>query len=107
MKITWEKRLQKTSLLFVLILSTSSAYALRCGNDIVQVGDSQVRVQALCGKPAMQDKVKKEVKFGNNAASITTVTQWTYNFGSNDFLYILSFTDGKLTDISTNGYGYN
>lgn len=101
------KMLKKIILSLLLIFSTTTAYALRCGNDIVQTGDSQAKVLKLCDKPVMKNKVKKDLKFGNNSASISTVTQWTYNFGPNDFLYILSFENGKLVAISTDGYGYN
>jgi len=106
MKTHLNKVMQKILLLMGILLIASPAYALRCGTNLVEVGDSEAKVLHYCGKPTMKTKIKKKVMLDGNRESITTIIQWTYNFGSSDFLYLLNFSGGKLVKISTNGYGY-
>jgi hypothetical protein len=109
MKPAQKTRLKKFIwlLLGLSLIFIDPAYALRCGNEVVQIGDSATKVLHMCGKPTAKEKIKikKEKRFNNNADG-SKITQWTYNFGSSDFLYIISFQKGVVSSITANGYGY-
>jgi hypothetical protein len=91
--------------------------ALRCGNDIVEIGDRRIEVASRCGEPAWKEdrteatavKVFRDREHGDlidERRSYSTVEEWVYNFGPTRFLYFLRFENGKLTDVQTGGYGY-
>jgi hypothetical protein len=93
-------------------------FALRCGTQLVNIGDTQSRVLQLCGKPTakIKNKTKQQLSsqkhpelHGYKLRSIATQgnqqTTWTYNFGPHEFLYVLTFERGKLVAMRTDGYG--
>jgi hypothetical protein len=108
-----------TIILFAVILclsfSTGSAWAFRCGSGLVGDGDSKTQVLVTCGKPTTKEnscennqqyttlskhgKVKKHKKCGKK------LEVWRYNCGEGDFIYALTFENGKLTDENTEGRG--
>jgi hypothetical protein len=53
-------------LLYIACLTISGfmiaadAYGLRCGNDLVDVGDRKIEVLAKCGEPAVTDEWYEE-----------------------------------------------
>jgi len=106
----------QTILLFIsLLLVSFSVNALRCGNQIVDIGDPEIKVLQYCGNPASVVHTTKEVFNSTTLApgvkhatgDTIQVDILTYNFGSTNFIYKLIFEDGVLTDIQTNqGYGF-
>lgn len=103
--------LKRIVLIFMSLLFCSTAYALRCGTQLIEVGDSKAKVIELCGPPTSKNKMHKHVEqlpfeLTTKKHSLSYQESWTYNFGARDFLYVLVFNKGSLTEIQTNGYGY-
>jgi hypothetical protein len=104
-----------TLCLIVLLFFTVECFAFRCGPGLVTTGDSKTRVLVTCGKPTSKatscansrvstttdkkGKIKKSKKCGNKAEV------WHYNCGDDDFIYALTFENGKLTNETTEGRG--
>jgi hypothetical protein len=89
----------------LLILQSGLAYGLRCGNELVTEGDSRATVLAKCGEPVDRFVYVVEKKVGDSIVNIV-VEEWTYNLGPYEFLYFLTFANGKLQEIQTGEYGY-
>ena len=112
----------KTNIAIILFASISflsfsigNALAFRCGSGLVSEGDTKTRVLVTCGKPTTKEnscennqqyttlskhgKVKKHKKCGKK------LEVWHYNCGDNDFIYKLTFENGKLADENTEGRG--
>ena len=101
--------------IFFLLVSTIDGFAFRCGNGLVTEGDSKSQVLSTCGNPTSKEKscensqqyttttkhgkIKKVKKCGQKLET------WFYNCGDNDFVYKLTFEDGKITNINTEGRG--
>lgn len=77
-----------------LLAVTESAMAqMRCGQNLIVVGDLAARVLEVCGEPhAIQ------YEFGGDL--------WIYNFGPTEFLKILTIRDGEVRRIQTGDYGF-
>ncbi len=101
------KKLLSYLVLTVLILSSIEAYAasLRCGKDLVQIGDYKADVLLKCGEPFLKDTVyvdNDEVVITKDSKVIEPckkMDQWTYKPGPGQFLTILDFKGGKLESI--------
>jgi hypothetical protein len=91
--------------------SAAASDTLRCGNRLVSVGDTKPEVLIKCGEPAWKDDWSDALISGVDSAveqRISVVRErWVYNFGPNAFLEFLSFDNGRLTAISSGGYGYS
>jgi Protein of unknown function (DUF2845) len=83
---------------------------MRCGNGIVEVGNSMATVQALCGPPTLVQQGVKEsattVGGGHGSESHTVgaavpVETWTYNRGPNQLLVNIRFVNGQVVAIET------
>lgn len=72
------------------------ADTMRCGNKLIQRGDSIVTVKALCGAPASVQNGVAEI--GTNEVPVET---WTYNRGPDQFMVSVRFVDGKVVAITT------
>jgi len=95
--------------------------AFRCGDELVGTGDSKAKVLIKCGKPTFQEKVgtKKSTRTKGQKHSATDkkpvydtkhpttkkVVKWHYNCGKNDFIYVLTFEGGVVTQEDTDGRG--
>jgi hypothetical protein len=103
--------------LILLCLITGNAYGLRCGTDLVNVGDRKLDVLRKCGEPAVIDEWEEELslrrspqieRLGEDTRRriFVRVEEWTYNFGPTNFIQILTFKNGELVEIRTGGRGY-
>jgi len=103
--------LRPLALILVMLLSAAPAAALRCGSDLVQVGDHRFEVLAKCGEPALVDSWERKVylaPYDNRIDSrLVRIEEWTYNFGSSRFVKILRFENGRLVSIDEAGYGFD
>lgn len=81
-----------------------------CSEQIVTIGDLKTDVLAKCGEPTWKDvhqeEFKERLETGLTRSVFVNVEEWTYNLGTNRFVRILTFRNGKLADIKTGGYGY-
>lgn len=101
-------------LLVLACLSTVPAWALRCGNRLVSVGEPQTAVWHKCGEPDTADwRMNYRVIPGYDAFGfarpvyVPVMTEvWVYNFGPQRFMQEMSFEDGRLVAIESLGYGY-
>lgn len=83
--------------------------SLRCGNELIEVGETMASVQAACGSPAdVQHGVMVNgtiVRSGDNSRQATAtevpVETWTYNRGPNQLMMSIRFVDGKVVAIET------
>ena len=99
----------------ILLFFAVECFAFRCGSGLVSSGDTKTQVMVTCGKPTSKEtscanrrvstttdkngKIKKIKKCGNK------VEIWYYNCGGDDYIYALTFENGKLTNETTEGRG--
>jgi Protein of unknown function (DUF2845) len=90
-------------MVMMLLIGQARAEALRCGSDLVQVGDFKADVLIKCGEPFLKDTVYVDdaEKAGgvDRHGHCLAVDQWTYNPGPGQFLTVLDFRAGKLVQI--------
>lgn len=93
--------MKKLKILLVSVLwlglLASYSHAMRCGNDLITVGDSKAKVLLTCGEPLLSEVVATE----KTADKKEIIEEWTYYRGPGNFLLILTFQGGRLTDIET------
>ena len=82
----------------------------QCSVLSISVGDSAAEVAAKCGEPTLKDQLEEitqEQLDANTSRKVyVTVEHWTYNFGPNQFLRILTIRNGKVMNIEAGDYGY-
>lgn len=83
----------------------SAMGALRCGPYLVSTGDLAAQVEARCGPPSY--RVLETYLLPRNRGYAADVEIWTYNFGPDRLLEQLRFRNGRLVDISSDGYGFS
>jgi len=107
----------KKTMLAVLVLSLCSvnaAYALRCGRDLVLLGDYKDEVMARCGTP---DSIETRTKIIGSTLhhprrtldiqeyEEIQIEEWLYNFGPSRLRQYLRFENGQLKEIRSLGRG--
>ena len=94
----------------LVVLFPHASLAMRCGNDLVDVGDTKILVLKKCGEPALKEEIGEDIYHENDALGRRKekryVEQWTYNFGSTRFIYILTIKNGTVVDIRTLDKGF-
>ncbi|HUP91019.1 MAG TPA: DUF2845 domain-containing protein [Solimonas sp.] len=81
----------------------TAAGAMRCGSKLIDEGKYAVQVLAACGEPAYRDPWMVQARNGYVADS----EDWYYNFGSSQLLRIVRMRNGQVTEIESDGYGFN
>jgi hypothetical protein len=105
-----------------VFLVSETAWALRCGNQLVKEGMLESQVIAICGDPVETRQlgyVLRPYVVTQSAGSMhgtrhvysgfhqeLSVSQMVFNFGPHKLMRILRFEGGQLTSITTAGYGY-
>jgi hypothetical protein len=107
----------KNSSAWILALSLCSinaAFALRCGHQLVELGDYKGDVLARCGAPesiATRTKiVGSTLRHPLRTLDLQQyeeiqIEEWVYNFGSLRLQQYLRFENGELTEIKSLGRG--
>ncbi|WP_018718480.1 DUF2845 domain-containing protein [Arhodomonas aquaeolei] len=86
-------------------LASGDALALRCGNHLIQQGDSTQRVARHCGEP---DYIEHRAEaFVPGTGYVSDVEAWYYNRGPQQFLRVLTFRNGDLVREETGSYGFS
>lgn len=80
---------------------TSTAFGLRCGNDLVDEGDTKVDVYRACGEPDYRDVTG----FREIGRSTVKIEIWFYDFGPQKFTQTLTFYGNRLARIEAGDYG--
>jgi hypothetical protein len=92
-----------------LLLASSSAFAMRCGNRVVADGAQDFQVRERCGAPFWTDRYTNvEVTGANGPLERQRSVQfdiWYYNFGTHQLMRRLVFRDGVLLREDALGYG--
>lgn len=94
-------------LLFLQLADSVAAQqsgTMRCRNGIVSINNTIPEVIRKCGPPAFQDR--REQKNHGRAHEIVTVDVWTYNFGPQEFMYEVTFENGRVTKIESLDTGF-
>jgi hypothetical protein len=91
-------RALSTALLLALACAASLAQAetLRCGSQLVSLGDRRFEVLQKCGEPAFRDLVGYSL--GPNERREYPIEEWVYG-PSNGMLSILTFEGTRLRTI--------
>jgi hypothetical protein len=111
-----------------LLLTTSPAWAFRCGSRIVTDGDHYSKVRKYCGEPlGIQERViyregrtrprispglgngvtiDREVVYYDRSFVEVVVEEWTYNFGPRRLMQLVRFENGFVVEIEQLGYGF-
>lgn len=117
-------------ILFLISAPAAADNSFRCGSNLVSVGDSKYQVRAKCGAPSYKE-VRREKKIKRDlyrdlfpppgyqgrreqekyrepllVEEYVDIEEWTYNRGPNSLITTLTFENGKLVDVDTDGYGY-
>lgn len=96
----------KCLMAILLCAGAMQAQALRCGNQLILKNDSPAKLLKYCGEPTDKAADEKVIKDRAGNKTISKLSRWTYNFGAEDFLYIVTIKAGKIVTIDTDGYGY-
>ena len=107
-----------------ILSAPEEAFAVRCGNKLLSIGDTKAEVIRKCGQPTWQDSWQEERiervfakpyslkgPFSGTRVPLATVVhvtldEWVYNFGPSYFMRTLRFENNRLTEIETGDYGY-
>lgn len=100
--------------LMLMALSSVSFAGMRCGTDLVQLGDNFTRVEDVCGEPDSSyhvgtkyiEQTRRDL-YGNEATltQAILVDVWVYKRGSGQFTRTLYFENGILVDIEQGDRG--
>jgi hypothetical protein len=89
----------------LLFNSITRADSLRCGTNLIGVGDTKAEVLEKCGEPESTDSYCRneyfQSRFGIDAIC-HRVDLWTFNLGVGRFLENIEFEEGRVSRI-TNG----
>jgi Protein of unknown function (DUF2845) len=87
------------AVLCLIVAQNARGNAMRCGNRLIEKGDSILSVKLLCGAPTLVER-----SFTVNRAPVET---WTYNRGPGQFLVRIRFVDGIVVAVQTlHEYGH-
>lgn len=100
-----------------VILFNVSAHAtatdtMICKGGIVSVGTTAGEVIYKCGEPSFtSQREQTSIEHGvvghrGNLYTTSTVDDWTFNFGPNEFQYRLLLENGRVISIESLDYGY-
>ena len=96
-KVTCALTIMVLVAIFVLaIADRGSARSIRCGTEIVSVGDPTIELLQKCGEPDLKELIK---------TNGFIIEKWTYNCGSARFMKILTLKGGKVHRVESADYG--
>ena len=96
-KVTFGLTIMLSVAIFVLAMADrGSARTIRCGTEIVSVGDPTIELLQKCGEPDLKELIK---------TNGFIIEKWTYNCGSKRFMKILTLKGGKVQRVEVADYG--
>jgi hypothetical protein len=92
--------------------SAASESSFRCDGGIVAVGDTKLDLLGKCGEPALrEDRSVVQGAITRRGAPVpvaaSTIESWTYNFGPQRFIELVTLEGGKVVALERGGYGYD
>lgn len=95
------------------VAAAGSDSSIRCAGGLVALGDATVDLLGKCGEPTLREghadlySVVYHTASGAPArATAVGIERWTYDFGPQRFVVVVTVTAGKVTAIENGGYGY-
>lgn len=82
--------------LYVLLAAPTWARSMRCGSELVRVGDPTIELLQRCGEPDLRELLKTDGLI---------LEKWTYNCGSLRFMRIITLRGGVVKRIELADYG--
>lgn len=80
-----------------------------CGDRVLSVGDSKTDILIKCGEPfyksSHQEEFKEHFDDSSSRKVIVIVEEWTYNFGPQQFMRVITLRNGTVVNIRTGDYG--
>jgi hypothetical protein len=96
--------------LVALLPPAARGDSLACAGGIVSAGDSKVDLLGKCGRPALEDVRREDsalLRSGGAARRVSApVERWTYDFGRNRFVQVVTLVAGKVTAVERGSYGF-
>lgn len=87
--------------------------SIRCARGLVSLGDATIDLLGKCGEPTLREGHTEETALvyprptGAPVRAVAVgVERWTYDFGPQRFVVVVTVTGGKVTAIDNAGYGY-
>jgi hypothetical protein len=98
MKIKIVNLINLTALTTIVLLLAAPSWArsMRCGNELVRVGDPTIELLQRCGEPDLKELLNTDGLI---------VEKWTYNCGSLRFMRIITLKGGVIERIELADYG--
>lgn len=100
----WRRVLLAVAPVFLLAPGTAAA-DFRCDGQLVGKGDHKVVVRRHCGEPDFVDGPRGGLHYRH--WYLPAEEEWYYNLGNQRLIRILSFRNGRLRHIETDGYGFS
>ena len=95
-KITRALSLATLTTIILLVAAPSWARSIRCGNELVRVGDPTIELLQRCGEPDLRELLNTDGLI---------VERRTYNCGSLRFMRIITLKGGVVQRIDLADYG--
>lgn len=115
-----------TASALILLMTSSSALAFRCGQKLVIENMHEIQVRRACGAPTTERQLGVTLRgvhvpvrsISSDGVTVdhfpgygplveeVIITEYVYNFGPRKLMRRLVFEGGILTKIETLGYGY-
>ncbi len=92
----YNRRLNNFGAVAIVLLTAvlPAQAAMRCGTQLIDVGDSSIKLLEECGEPAIGDT--SNLDYGER----------TYNFGPEEFMIKVQIVNGQVDIFQTFGRGY-
>jgi hypothetical protein len=84
--------------------SRAAADSIRCAGGIVAGGDSRLALLGKCGPPALQ--ASEPLVAAPLADASLAIERWTYDFGPDRFIQVVSLRGGRVIAVERGGYGH-
>ena len=85
-------------LISCLLLTVNTAFALRCGNDIIEIGDRRFKVLKKCGEPVSKEVVGYTIT--KDKRRELKIEEWVYGPKHGCYYYLI-FEGGILVEIES------
>lgn len=96
--------------IFSILIFYTNVQAFYCGNTPIQERVSKFFVLSHCGAPDFKERVGSKTRgvydSGSYVEQTVSIEKWTYNFGPNDFIQVLTFVGNTLIKIESAGRGF-
>lgn len=95
-KVPGSLSLAALAIVVLFVAAPSWARSIRCGNELVRVGDPTIELLQRCGEPDLKELLNTDGPI---------VERWTYNCGSLRFMRIITLRGGVIRKIELADYG--